>query len=267
MARPTVLAIAGSDPSGGAGIQADSASVRACGAYAMSVLTALTVQSTLGVSRVSPVPLELVVGQLRALVDDCRIGAVKIGMLGAAEVLPAVLEVLESSPRVDAPIVLDPVLRATSGAALADGGGDPIAALRAALPRLDLLTPNLAEARRIAGLSAEANAGSAAEALLELGARAVLVTGGDAAVEAGAAEVVDVLATRSGERRELRAPRLRSTAAHGTGCALSSAIAARLAHGDGLVDAVLEGRRRVRAAIVAGDWLALGGGPDPLVHD
>lgn len=270
--RPVVCAIAGSDPSGGAGIQADSATVRASGGYPLTVVTALTVQSTLGVSRVSPLPLELVLGQLDALLDDCRIDAVKIGMLGAAEVLPAVLDRLERRLPPGVPIVLDPVLRASSGAALADAGGDPVAAVRAALPRLSLVTPNLAEARRIGDAGDTANAWSAVDSLLALGARAVLVTGGDAAVESAAPEVVDALAASGREgspslRRELRAPRLRSTASHGTGCTLSSAIATRLAGGMPLERAVESARDYVIGAIASGDGFALGSGPDPLDHE
>ena len=264
--RPIVLSIAGSDPSGGAGIQADQATFRALGAYPLTVVTAVTVQSTRGVRAVESLPIRLVRAQLAELVADCRIDAVKIGMLGAARVLPEVLDVLDGLGP-DVPIVLDPVLRSTSGAALVldDGGPSAEAAILDALARLRLLTPNAAELARLAGaMRPSTEAVDERLALLhERGAQAVLVTGGDAS----GPDAVDLLSVRGHPLRSFSQPRSASTASHGTGCTLSSAIAVGLARREPLAAAIESAKRYVTGAIRAGDGFALGGGVDPLDHD
>ena len=253
-----VLAVAGSDSGGGAGMQADLKTVTALGAYGLSALTALTVQDTLGVHAVLPVPPEFVAHQIRCALADPGADVVKLGMLGTADVASAVAAELERHPAL--PVVLDPVMIAKGGASLMEAPALLMLRQRL-LPRATVLTPNLPEAAALCGLPT----GTLAErerccaALLALGAGAVLLKGGHG--EGG--EVVDLLATPAGVEA-FAAPRLPGRHTHGTGCTLASAVAAGLAQGLALRDAVVRARRYVRAAIAAAP--GLGAGHGPLAH-
>jgi hydroxymethylpyrimidine/phosphomethylpyrimidine kinase len=229
--RPIVLCLSGLDPTGGAGIQADIEAMAAAGVHALPVVTALTVQDTRNVKRVEPVDLDLLSQQIDTVLADCRIEAVKIGLLGDAvqtRFLAATLATLT------APVICDPVLRAGGGLDLATEAR--IATLRdELLPRVTLLTPNAAEARRLTG---SPDSDAAARRLLELGCKHVLVTGGD---ERGG-DVVNSWHTVGAAPRRYHWPRLPETF-HGAGCTLASAIAARLALGKPLEEAIEEGQR------------------------
>ncbi len=249
---PQALTIAGSDPSGGAGIQADLKTFSALGAYGMSVLTALTVQNTHGVRGVHAVPPSFVADQIDALFDDTNIDAVKIGMLGSAQTVERVAGCLaERAPPV---VVVDPVMVAKSGHRLLDP--DAVAAVRdRLLPLASVITPNLPEAGDLLGEQEAADVAgmrAAAEGLHGLGAATVLVKGG----HLDAAEAVDVF--YDGDSfTELRAPRAATRNTHGTGCTLSSAIAALAPRADSLRAAVDGGKRYLTAALEQADRLPL----------
>ena len=255
------LTIAGSDSGGGAGIQADLKTFSALGVYGASVITALTAQNTRGVTGVHDVPPAFVAEQMSAVFSDIAVGAVKIGMLSQPEVIRAVREGLDRW-RV-ANIVLDPVMVATSGDVLLVP--EAIETLRRVLiPRADIVTPNLHEAARLTDLPlAEDNAAMTrqAEALMRLGARAVLVKGG----HGNGREAEDLLFTGGGPQW-LTAQRSPTRNTHGTGCTLSSAIAAGLALGLDLVQAVRAAKAYLTAAIRTADRLAIGGGHGPVDH-
>lgn len=266
---PNVLSVAGSDPSGGAGIQGDLKTFAALGVYGCAVPTALTAQSTRGVRDVLPVPAAFVTRQLETLLDDVDVHAVKVGMLGDAAVVRAVADVLRryAPPHV----VLDPVLRASAGGAnggaLLDAGG--LAALRdELLPLVDLVTPNALEAGALLGVPPPRTAdeaGEAARQLVALGARAALVTGGhlDDPVECVDVLCADPLAP-GGALHAIRTRRVAGGGAHGTGCALSSAVAALLARGRALPGACAEAQRFVARAVRAGQQLRVGRGVGPV---
>jgi hydroxymethylpyrimidine/phosphomethylpyrimidine kinase len=254
------LTIAGSDPSGGAGIQADLKTFSAFGVYATSVLTALTAQNTRGVTGIHRVPADFVTQQLDTLVSDVRIDGVKIGMLGDADIVKAVAAFLDrhTPPHV----VLDPVMVATSGDRLLQA--DAIDGIRSLLPRVALVTPNLAEAailldEREAVTLDEMSA--QAVRLRALGAPGVLLKGGHLA----GPRSVDLLVTSDGEQR-LDGPRVDTPNTHGTGCSLSSAIAALLARGLPTVAAVTEAKRWLTGALAASDLLDVGHGHGPVHH-
>jgi hydroxymethylpyrimidine kinase/phosphomethylpyrimidine kinase len=258
---PNVLSIAGSDPSGGAGIQADLKTFAALGCYGMAVITALTAQNTRRVLRVHLPPADFVAAEIDAIFDDIDVHAVKIGMLGSGEVARVVADRLKRKP---VPIVLDPVLAATSGDVL--GTPDLLDALRdALLPLATLVTPNLAEAEPLADRIAPRDVAGMqhlAERLHSLGARAVLVKGGHLA----GAEATDVLFDGASHRL-FTSPRIdteRET--HGTGCTLASAIAAYLAKGLSLGDAIEAGKRYLTQALRASGELRVGRGARPLNH-
>jgi hydroxymethylpyrimidine/phosphomethylpyrimidine kinase len=254
-----LLSIAGSDPSGGAGIQADLKTFAAHGVYGMSVITAITAQSTAGVLAVAPLAADLVEQQLRAVLDDIGVDGVKIGMLGSAEVAGRVAESLVEVPR-GVPVVLDPVLAASDGTPLLGPGG--LERLTAELlPAVTVVTPNRSEVAVLLGCGALEDEAAVAEAALALAALgpAALVTGGDSA----GGEVVDVLAA-GGVVTIFRAPRLHTRSTHGTGCTLSAALAALLAGGLDLRPAVERAIDYVRRAMDPG--LALGRGRAPLDH-
>ncbi|MGD8149777.1 bifunctional hydroxymethylpyrimidine kinase/phosphomethylpyrimidine kinase [Ornithinimicrobium sp. Y1694] len=268
---PHALTIAGSDPSGGAGIQADLKAFSALGTYGCAVLTGLTAQSTRGVSGVHGVPPEFVREQVETLVEDVRIDAAKIGMLGTAAVAEEVGDLVRRT--LDCPVVLDPVMVSTAGSRLLDE--DAIDAVRAMLPAVDLITPNLPEAAVLLGLEpGEAAADLAAmhdqaRRLLDLGAARVLVKGGHVRAEAGDTaygEVVDVLALPGGEVHELRGPRVRTANTHGTGCTLSSAIAALVPQREGWLEAVSDARTWLTGALQHADQLSIGSGAGPVHH-
>lgn len=259
---PNVLSIAGSDPSGGAGIQADLKTFSALGVYGMAVPTALTAQNTVGVSAIYDVGATAVRAQLEAVFADVRVDAVKIGMLGSAAVARTVAEVLrEMTPRF---VVLDPVLRASTGRELLDG--DAVAVVRDELmPLATVITPNASEAALLLGeqtarVSTPAAAREAAGALVARGARAALVTGGHLD---SADEVVDVLHDGTAIT-EFRVVREKGSGRHGTGCTVSSAIAASLACGATLSNACETAQRFVAAAIAHAADLDVGHGPGPV---
>jgi hydroxymethylpyrimidine/phosphomethylpyrimidine kinase len=258
---PNVLSIAGSDPSGGAGIQADLKTFAAHGCYGMAAMTALTAQNTRAVTGIELVPPAFVASQIDAVFADVRVDAVKIGMLASAEIIGAVADALERHR--PANVVLDPVMVSKSGARLLQE--DAVTALRdRLLPLAGLVTPNLPEA---ADLLAETEAESRdampalARRLAALGPRAVLLKGGHLA----AGESPDYLVTPEGGRW-LEGARIATRNTHGTGCTLSSAIAARLARGHGMAEAVHGAKAYLTDAIAAADMLEVGGGSGPVHH-
>lgn len=256
------LTIAGSDSGGGAGIQADLKTFSALGVYGASVVTALTAQNTLGVQAIHDVPPDFVTAQCDSVFSDLAVAAVKIGMLSRASVIAAVAASLDRHAKM-IPVVLDPVMVATSGDRLV--GDDAVAALRGTLMRrADLITPNLPEAAALLDepvAASEAEAQSQGRRLVELGARAVLIKGG----HAGGSESTDLLVTPTCVRR-FSAARAATRNTHGTGCTLSSAVAAGLARGLALPDAVEEAKSYVSGAIAAADRLAVGRGHGPVHH-
>jgi hydroxymethylpyrimidine/phosphomethylpyrimidine kinase len=256
---PIALSIAGSDPSGGAGIQADLKTFSALGVYGTSVITAVTAQNTRAVTAVRPLEVDLVVEQLTTLVADVRIDAVKIGMLGTADLVAAVADLLaaHSFPAV----VLDPVMVATSGDRLADDRS--IDAMRTLLRHASLITPNLPEAAALLeeDLATDVPAmHRQARALAALGASRVLVKGGHLAGPA-----VDVL-WQDGHAEELSASRVGTRNTHGTGCSLSSAITAHRARGAGWLDATRAAKAWLTASLEAADRLEIGSGHGPVHH-
>ncbi len=250
---PRVLSIAGSDSGGGAGIQADLKAFARCGAHGMTAITAITAQNTVAVSAVYPVAPEAIVEQVRAVADDIGVDAVKIGMLGTVETIAAVAEALDLVG--DAPIVVDPVMVAESGATLLDP--DARQALRTQiLARATMATPNLPEARVLAGLGEEAAASDLARAVHALGPRAVVVTGGHAH------EIADVFF--DGDRTvELAGERHPEGASHGSGCTHSSALAVQLALGLTPLEAAREAREIASAAVRDG-LRGIGAGAGPV---
>jgi hydroxymethylpyrimidine/phosphomethylpyrimidine kinase len=255
------LTIAGSDSSGGAGIQADLKTFAALGVYGASVITALTAQNTQGVSAVHDVPADFVTAQLDAVFSDLAVKAVKIGMLSQAATIDAVAKGLDRHQAKN--IVLDPVMVATSGDRLL--APSAVEALRSQLiPRALVITPNLPEAAALTGEAVarnEADMERQARALLACGARSVLIKGGHGAGD----DSIDLLVDAHGVTR-LAGRRIATQNTHGTGCTLSSAIAAGLAQGFELKDAVQQAKTYVTAAIAAADTLHVGRGHGPLHH-
>jgi len=259
------LTIAGSDSGGGAGIQADLKTFSALGCYGMSVITALTAQNTVGVAGIFQVPPEFVGRQIDAVLGDIGADAVKIGMLGSAEVIRTVAERLRAHSMEH--VVLDPVMVAKSGDRLLQQ--EAVDALRRELlPLAEILTPNLPEAAALVGLRSidREEMASVAGRLLELGPRHVLVKGG----HAGGARSPDLLAGRTPggelESRWFDQERIATENTHGTGCTLSSAIAAYRAHGVEVSDAVARAKRYISGAIRAGSQYRLGEGHGPVHH-
>jgi hydroxymethylpyrimidine/phosphomethylpyrimidine kinase len=250
-----VLIVAGSDSGGGAGIQADIKAVTALDGFAMTAVTALTAQNTLGVQGVHPVPVEFLRLQLDSVLSDLGADAIKTGMLGDPEIVEAVAAAL--APLAGTPVVIDPVMVAKGGhRLLADGAVATVK--RALLPIATLLTPNLPEAEILAGMPirTEAEMRHAADVLLTLGVPAVLLKGG----HLDSPDVLDLLATPDGIT-EFRSSRLRSRHTHGTGCTLASAIATGLAQGMRLPDAVSRARTYVHRAIATAPGYGHGHGP------
>ena len=258
---PRVLSIAGSDSGGGAGIQADLKAFSALGCFGMTAITALTAQNTTGVRAIHAVPLDMLAAQIDAVVEDIGVDAVKIGMLHSAETVRTVAAALDRHRL--STVVLDPVMVATSGATLIDR--EAVQVLVAQMfPRALLVTPNLDEAALLVGrpLATEGDLETAARELLAQGAQAVLLKGGHLAGDT----VTDLLLARDAAPVWLRGPRIPSANTHGTGCTLSSAIAARLACGAPLETAVREARAFVRGALEAGADVRTGAGSGPLNH-
>jgi hydroxymethylpyrimidine/phosphomethylpyrimidine kinase len=263
MSRPPVaLTIAGSDPSGGAGIQADLKTFSALGAYGTSVITALTAQNTRGVTGVHVVPAEFVTQQLETLITDVRVDAIKIGMLANAGIVGAVADFLRSHDLVDC-VVLDPVMVATSGDRLLDD--DAVQAMRDLMPLASLVTPNLAEAAALLDTGPARNLADMrlhASALQELGAPRVLIKGGH---REDALEAVDLLLDLDGEML-LRAPWVDTVNTHGTGCTLSSALAALRPQRDSWLETALDAKAWLSGALSAADRLEIGQGHGPVHH-
>ncbi|MFC3071468.1 bifunctional hydroxymethylpyrimidine kinase/phosphomethylpyrimidine kinase [Phenylobacterium soli] len=253
--RGRVLIIAGSDSGGGAGIQADIKTVTALGGYAATAITTVTVQNTLGVTGVHPIPADVVAAQAEAVLSDIGADALKTGMLGDVAMVETVAALLDEAP--GAPAVVDPVMVAKGGAPLlADRA---VAAVRDLMvPRAALLTPNAPEAQALTGIAVERpdDQRRAAEALLALGAKAVLMKGGH--VEGD--RVVDLLVTPAGETA-FEAERIITRHTHGTGCTLASACAAGLAQGLPLTEAVARAWAYVQEAIARAPGLGAGHGP------
>ncbi|MFC3613515.1 bifunctional hydroxymethylpyrimidine kinase/phosphomethylpyrimidine kinase [Lutimaribacter marinistellae] len=251
------LTIAGSDSGGGAGIQADLKAMSALGVYGASVITAVTAQNTRAVTAVHPVPLDVIADQIAAVLSDLDVAAVKIGMLATPEIIDTVAKGLE---KYRGPIVLDPVMVAKSGDSLL--ASDAIEALRARLvPRATVLTPNLPEAVALLGEAETSDVHAQGSALRAMGAQAVLMKGG----HAQGATCTDLLVSGDGVM-EFTAPRLPTRNTHGTGCTLSSAIAAGLARGMPLPDAVRAAHTYLQGAIAAADQLRVGHGHGPVHH-
>jgi hydroxymethylpyrimidine/phosphomethylpyrimidine kinase len=251
----TALTIAGSDSSGGAGIQADLRTFAAHGVFGTSAITAVTAQNTMGVRSWLAMPAELVLGQIDAVVSDIGANAVKIGMLANAGIVRTVAEAARTLHL--QPIVLDPVMIAKSGDRLLEP--EAIEALRDdLLPLVHLVTPNIPEAEVLAGRTIISldDMRDAGQRLLELGARAALIKGG----HAGGPDSIDVLCT-AGETHDIRGPRLPGRHTHGTGCTLASAIAANLARGQRLQEAVEAARHYLEGAIRFAPRLGQGHGP------
>jgi hydroxymethylpyrimidine/phosphomethylpyrimidine kinase len=260
MTTPVAVTIAGSDSGAGAGVQADLKTFAALGVYGVSVITALTAQNTRGVFGIHEVPAGFISAQIDAVFSDFDIAAVKIGMLGSAAAIEAVAAALDRH-RVSN-VVLDPVMAASSGPKLLHA--DAIDALRRLAATVDLLTPNLPEAALLLDTSVAADEKEMrrqARALLTLGPGAVLIKGG----HGGGPESVDLLVEADACRR-FAAPRKETKNTHGTGCTLSSAVAAGLAKGDTLAEAVRDAKAYVTAAIEAADRLGVGSGPGPVHH-
>jgi len=250
-----VLIIAGSDSGGGAGIQADIKTVTALGGFAATAVTAITVQNSLGVFGVHPIPLEIVSAQARAVLDDIGADAIKTGMLGTVAMVETVCALLDRAH--DLPAIIDPVMIAKGGHPLLEAQG--IEAIRDLLvPRAGLLTPNAPEAAALTGLTVETldDLRRAGEALMGLGAKSVLMKGGHLA----GGLVTDLLITSEGETL-LQSPRIHSRHTHGTGCTLASACAVGIAQGLSLQQAVERARRYVIEAMTRAPGYGAGHGP------
>jgi hydroxymethylpyrimidine/phosphomethylpyrimidine kinase len=267
---PRVLTIAGSDSGGGAGLQADLKVITALGGYGMSVITAITAQNTLGVTRIQDIDLAVIEAQIDAVLLDIGVDIVKIGMLASPEIVRTVAKALHrhSMKR----IVLDPVLRATSGASL--GGDDTAQAMITELfPMATLITPNMEEASLLLGrdISGADDFKMAAQQLLEMGPQAVLIKGGH--LDATHTQITDFLMWKTLEdglevtqSKEFKHYRVNTANTHGTGCSLASAIATYLADGHDLSHAVAKAIAFVEAGLEAGRFLSIGEGPGPLWH-
>jgi hydroxymethylpyrimidine/phosphomethylpyrimidine kinase len=250
---PTALSIAGSDSGGGAGIQADLKAFARCGVHGMTAITAITAQNTLGVEAVETVAPGMIVAQVGAVAEDIGVDAVKVGMVGTAEAIEAVVASL--ALMVDAPVVVDPVMVAESGASLLDAGAQEALAVRL-LPMATVATPNIPEARALTGAGEEASQEDLARAVLALGPEAVVVTGGHSE------EVVDVFFDGS-EPVAIAGERHPEGASHGSGCTHSSALAAHLALGEEPLEAARRAREVASAAVAAG-LREIGSGAGPV---
>ncbi len=265
---PKILTIAGSDSGGGAGVQADLKVITALGGYGMTVITAITAQNTLGVTAIQDVDLAVIEAQIDAVLNDIGADSIKIGMLASPEIVQVVANSLRKHDITR--IILDPVLRATSGASL--GGDDTAQAMMKELfPMASLVTPNLEEASLLLGrdISQVDDFKSAAEKLLALGPQAVLIKGGH--LDSAHTQLTDYLMWRSIEDdleiiqvKEFKHPRVNTENTHGTGCSLSAAIATYFADGHDLPHAVGKAIAYVEAGLQAGRFLSIGEGPGPL---
>lgn len=259
---PIALTIAGSDSSGGAGIQADLKTFSALGVYGASVITALTAQNTRGVRAIHLVSGDFIASQLDAVLDDLDVKAIKIGMVGGTDAARAIADRLDGLKGI--PIVLDPVMIATSGDPLLEAGAEVIVRERL-VPLADLITPNLEEAARLLGDASAAadedEMADQAKRLLALGCKAVLLKGG----HGRGAEAVDILWDGEMQTR-LSSPRVVTSNTHGTGCTLASAIAAELAKGLPLEEACTTAKAYLSGALLSANALDVGHGAGPVHH-
>jgi len=254
---PTALTIAGSDSGGGAGIQADLKAFARCGLHGTCAITAITAQNTLGVSAIHPVPPDIVLAQVRAVVADIGVDAVKVGMLGTAAITHAVAQVLDELPT-GTPIVVDPVMVSESGAQLLEDDARQ-ALVAEILPRATVITPNLPEARMLVGGDPTIDGENLVRALLALGPRIVVLTGGHRA------QATDLFLDGSGDGQivEIPGPRHPDGAAHGSGCTHSSVLAAQLALGHTPIQAARTARELAGSAVANG-LRDIGAGPGPV---
>ncbi len=254
---PVVLTIAGFDPSSGAGVTADVKTIAAHGCYGVACITALTVQSTAGVRRVEPVSVELLVETLAELAGDVEIAAVHIGMLGSGKIAQAVAEFLSNQKLTN--VVLDPILKSSSGADLVDANGSRLITEKL-LPLATVVTPNVDEASAMTAMAVTNpdQMRAAATKLHAMGAAAVVITGGhlDKAID-----LLSFTSKRGVEQEIFKSARLRSNSTHGTGCAFATSVACHLALGRGLPEAVLLAKAYVAAAITNAHPLGHGTGP------
>jgi hydroxymethylpyrimidine/phosphomethylpyrimidine kinase len=257
---PVVLTIAGFDPSSGAGVTADIKTIAAHGCYGVACITAITVQSTAGVRRVEAIDPELVTETLAELASDIPIAAVHIGMLGGAKVVKAVAEFLGQPGKNRLPnVVLDPILKSSSGADLLDAAGTRVL-IEKLIPLADVITPNVDEAALLTGLKVRDldEMRAAAGKLHQMGSGAVVITGGNLEK---ATDLLSFTTKRGVEEEVFKAERQRSNSTHGTGCAFATAMSCHLALDRGLAEAALLAKTYVTAAIAAGHPLGRGTGP------
>jgi hydroxymethylpyrimidine/phosphomethylpyrimidine kinase len=258
---PTVLTIAGTDPSGGAGIQADLKTFAALGCYGMSVITALVAQNTCGVRAIHSVPPEFVKEQLLAVLEDIEPDAIKIGMVHSVELVNVIAEVLHNYPHI--PVVFDPVMIATSGHRLIEE--DTIAAIVEKLfPLAKLITPNMDEASLLAGIPVHTldDMYEAAAAIMAMKPKTLLLKGGHLKSE----KLTSMLVNEAGLMMEYHSSKIETKNMHGSGCTLSSAIASFLARGFSMRDAVTEAQDYVHGAILHAADVVIGKGNGPLNH-
>jgi hydroxymethylpyrimidine/phosphomethylpyrimidine kinase len=260
--KPRVLVVAGSDSGGGAGIQADIKTITMLGGFAMTAVTALTAQNTLGVEDVMPVEPSFVAAQMRAVLTDIGADAIKTGMLGSARVVETVAAMCESLA-FGVPVIVDPVMVAKGGARLLDKNAHDALVLRL-LPLASVVTPNVPEAEALTGMRIKSlrDMQRAADAILGLGPSAVLMKGGHLEGDL----VIDLLRTADGAEHRFEGPRIISRNTHGTGCTLASGIAAGVAEGLTLHGAVTRARQFVVRGIQTAPGLGKGHGPLEFAH-
>lgn len=258
---PVVLSIAGSDSGGGAGIQADLKTISALGCFGATAITAVTIQNTLGVSGIHPIPVEVVKAQIKAVMDDLKPLAVKIGMVHSIDLAIAIASVLGDYS--DVPIIFDPVMVATSGQRLIEI--DTVTTLKKELfPIAKLVTPNLDEAAILAQMEINTidDMKKAAQRIMQYGCNAVLVKGG----HLKGPDLCDVYLDKTGEQHIFRTSAINTINTHGTGCSLSSAIASYLALGDDLITSISKSKAYIQQAIEHGRDVKTGQGHGPLNH-
>lgn len=258
---PVLLSIAGSDSGGGAGIQADLKTFSALGCYGTTAITAITVQNTLGVSSIHSIPAEIVRGQIKAVMDDIKPSAIKIGMVHSAELAIAIASLLKGYP--GTPIVFDPVMSATSGCSLIEK--DVIDILKKELfPLVQIVTPNLDEAVLLAEMPVHTidDMKESAARIIKTGCNSVLVKGG----HLKGADLYDVYKDKNGHERVFKTQAINTNNTHGTGCSLSSAIASFIARGNDMVIAIAESKKYIHHAIENGKDVKTGNGHGPLNH-
>jgi len=258
---PVVLSIAGSDSGGGAGIQADLKTISALGCFGTTAITALTVQNTLGVSGIHPIPVDFVKAQIKAVMDDLKPSAIKIGMVHSAELAIGIAETLSDHPNV--PVIFDPVMVATSGVRLI--ANNTVETLKQHLfPITELVTPNLDEAAILAGMEIKTigDMKEAAVQIIRYGCKAVLIKGGDLK----GPDLLDVYLDKDGNERIFRSTAIDTVNTHGTGCSLSSAIASFIALGNDLNMSISNSKKYIQQAIEQGKNVKTGDGHGPLNH-